>query len=173
MVRVPVLSVRMTVVPPRVSAAMSLRTTPLRLAILSTPTARITVMDIGRPSGMAETAIATEVKNISSRGSPESTPTIKTASVRKPSNILRYTLNRIIAFCRGVFSFLVSARREAIFPNSVLASVRQTIAAQIPCVTRVPAKIIESWSAIFVDPSTIFSDFVTGNDSPVKTDSST
>ena len=37
-------------------AAKSLRTTPLRLAIRSTPTAKITVMATGRPSGIAETA---------------------------------------------------------------------------------------------------------------------
>ncbi len=64
-VRVPVLSVNMTVVLPKVSAAKSFRTTPLRFASRSTPTAKITVMATGRPSGTAETAIATAIRNIS------------------------------------------------------------------------------------------------------------
>ena len=88
-VSVPVLSVRITVVLPNASAAMSLRTTPLRLAILSTPTAKITVMEIGKPSGIAATAMATDMRNISSPDRPESIPAIKTASVSIPSSTLK------------------------------------------------------------------------------------
>mmetsp|Transcript_15307 Transcript_15307/g.23582 ORF Transcript_15307/g.23582 Transcript_15307/m.23582 type:complete len:202 (-) Transcript_15307:63-668(-) len=58
-VRVPVLSVQMTLVHPSVSTDGSLRTITLRLAIRRVPRLRHNVITAGRPSGMAATPSAT------------------------------------------------------------------------------------------------------------------
>ncbi len=64
-VKVRVLSVAIIEVEPRVSAEANFLTKPLLLKILSIPKAKITVIAIGRPSGIAATATATVVVKIS------------------------------------------------------------------------------------------------------------
>ena len=71
---VPVLSDPMTVVLPSASMLGSRRSTALRRAMRPTPIASVTVTATGRPSGTAETAIATAVRNISSAVLPSATP---------------------------------------------------------------------------------------------------
>ncbi len=58
-VRVPVLSVQMTVVAPRVSTEARRRTMACRAAMRCTPRARAMVTIAGSPSGTAATASAT------------------------------------------------------------------------------------------------------------------
>ena len=60
-VRVPVLSLQITVVQPRVSTDGRLRTMAFFLAILRVPRAKQVVTTAGRPSGMAATARATAI----------------------------------------------------------------------------------------------------------------
>ena len=55
---------------PSVSTVGIFLTIALRLAIRVTPSARVTVTTMGRPSGMAATAKLTPILNISSKGLP-------------------------------------------------------------------------------------------------------
>ncbi len=71
-VRVPVLSVQITVVLPRVSAAGSLRMMACRPAMRDTPIASVMVTAAGSPSGIAPTASATAAVTISAALSPRS-----------------------------------------------------------------------------------------------------
>lgn len=57
--KAPVLSEQMTETEPRASTECSFLTIALRFDIRSTPSARVTVVTIGRPSGMAATASET------------------------------------------------------------------------------------------------------------------
>ena len=60
-VSVPVLSVQITLVPPKVSTADNFFTITLYRDILSIPLAKVMVATMGNPSGIAATANATEV----------------------------------------------------------------------------------------------------------------
>ena len=60
----PVLSVQMTFTEPSVSTVGSVRIRARRPAIRRAPSASATVTMTGRPSGMAETARLTAVRNI-------------------------------------------------------------------------------------------------------------
>ena len=66
-VSVPVLSVQITETDPIASIAGRRRTIAWRLAMACTPMASVTVITAGRPSGMAETAMATTVMNRSEK----------------------------------------------------------------------------------------------------------
>ena len=68
MVNVPVLSEQITPAQPRVSTAGSFFTMAWWRTIRCTPRASTMVTMAGRPSGMAATARATAVRNMSSRG---------------------------------------------------------------------------------------------------------
>ena len=77
-VSVPVLSEQMTVTDPSASTAGSRRTRALRRAIFPAPIASATVTTAGSASGMAATARLTAVRNMSTTGSPRSSPATKT-----------------------------------------------------------------------------------------------
>jgi len=93
-VSVPVLSVIIRVVEPKVSAADSFLTTPFFFAILSAPIASITVRVIGSASGTAPTATAAESTSIGSNGSPRDIPRMK-----MPITIVITTQNMSQAKC--------------------------------------------------------------------------
>ena len=76
-VKVPVLSVHITEVLPNVSADDNFLIRPPFFRTLCIPIAKITVIATGSPSGMAATATATAVINISSGFPPVITPSIK------------------------------------------------------------------------------------------------
>ena len=80
-VRVPVLSVAMTVTEPSASTAERRRTTALRDAIRSVPSASVNVRTAGRPSGTAATATATAKRRASSMRSMPSMPTPATMRI--------------------------------------------------------------------------------------------
>lgn len=61
MLVLPVLSEQMTETEPRASTECSRFTIALRFAMRSTPNANVTVVTIGRPSGMAATARETKI----------------------------------------------------------------------------------------------------------------
>ncbi len=82
-VRVPVLSVHITVQDPKVSTARSFLTTALVFAILCIPKARVSVRIAGNPSGTAATARDTAVVNVSTRGLPLKNSIINTAALTK------------------------------------------------------------------------------------------
>ena len=127
-VSVPVLSVHTTVQPPSVSTAASRLTSALRFAIRCTPSASETLTAVGSPSGMAETAAATENNSISTSDSPRSTPspkmTVAATTDRMPSRVDR-TARRC---CRGVSWRSALRTSFAISPTTVPMPMAVTMA---------------------------------------------
>ena len=76
-VKVAVLSLQITEVLPNVSAEANFLTNPFFFNILCIPRAKITVIATGNPSGIAATATATAVVNISINFPPVIIPSIK------------------------------------------------------------------------------------------------
>ena len=93
----PVLSVQITEVEPKTSAAINLLTNPFFFKILSMPKAKITVIATGKPSGIAATATATAVTNISKMSRPLIAPPTKIAIEIIP------TIKAIILLKRAIF----------------------------------------------------------------------
>ena len=142
-VRVPVLSVQITVAQPRVSTAERRLIRAWRLAMRWTPMARDRVT-VGRsPSGTKATIIPMEKTTARSRG----VSTRKTEARKKRMPMLMAMAEtclviRPISFCRGLSSSFISCVRLAIFPNSVAIPVEQITAFPDPALTVVPAKTI-------------------------------
>ena len=76
----PVLSLQITLVQPRVSTLASRFTMALRLAIFDTPMANVTAVTAGNPSGMVATANATERLRSSVKPLPRMRPMTKTSA---------------------------------------------------------------------------------------------
>ncbi len=89
----PVLSIQITDTPPNVSAAASFLTKPFLFNIFCIPIVRTIVRDTNKPSGILETAKATEVMKISVISIPRKTPTIKTKRIIDPIIINKWLLN--------------------------------------------------------------------------------
>ena len=131
-VRVPVLSVQMAVTEPRASTASSFRMMAFLFAILPTPTARVTVITAGRPSGIAETAIA-RVKRASSMNSkPLRSPAARVTLLATRARIISFLLRSRVRPFRGVAVFPVFVIIPAIFPISVAIPVEKTRAFALP-----------------------------------------
>ena len=135
-VSVPVLSEQITVHPPSVSTDLSFLMTTFFLLILCTPIAIIMVTTAGSPSGMAATAIATEVmKFLSIPSLRTKSPTMKisavTASTKPDMNLP--SLFRL--FSSGVPVALVSFSIAAILPISVPMPTAVTTAVALPRTT--------------------------------------
>ncbi len=122
-VKVPVLSVAIIEVLPRVSVEDNFLTNPCFFKILCIPIAKITVIATGNPSGIAATETATAVENISIISSPLIIPSkkIKTLITAMIVPIIKENLESF--FCRGVFSSIVFLTISATFPISVLIPV--------------------------------------------------
>ena len=113
-VNVPVLSVQITVVRPRVSIAGISRTMAFFFAILSTPRAKTIVVTTGKPSGIADTdrAIATITNSYNtseSRTSPLNF-NIDIMNVRKATPKATKTIiliNCSILISRGIFALSI------------------------------------------------------------------
>jgi len=80
--------------------------------------------------------------------------------------------NFSILMINGGFDRVVSATATAIFPTSVQIPVLTIKPRQIPRTTVVPANAIFSWSLMGISSGRVVTFFVTGTDSPVRTDSS-
>ncbi len=137
-VRVPVLSVQITVAPPSVSTAGSRRITARRRAIRETPIARVTVTAAGSPSGIAPTARATAAVNMSTAGSPRRTPTAKVSAASTRITRVSRALNDASWRVSGVAKDFAEPTRRWISPSSVPAPVATTTPAPEPAVTSVP-----------------------------------
>ena len=111
-VRVPVLSVQMTVVPPRVSTAGSRRMTARRLAIRETPMARVIVTAAGKPSGIAPTARAMAAVNVSTASWRRNRPAAKVRAARPRIAMVRISLNRASLAVSGVASTSAAPTRR-------------------------------------------------------------
>jgi hypothetical protein len=125
-VSVPVLSVQMTVVLPRVSTADSRRTITCRPTMRETPNARVTVIMAGRPSGIAPTASATAAVSISAAPWPRSRPIAKVTAARPRIATVTSLLKCSILRVSGVRTPSASPTSRLIRPSSVPAPVATT-----------------------------------------------
>ena len=174
LVRVPVLSLQITVVLPSVSTLASFLTMAFCLAILAVPSASVMVSTAGRPSGIAETARLMLVMNTCSRvlsWTNQSTKNTKTVS-----------MTLMVASCLPIFSIFwrrgggstsMAWTMPAILPNWLFIPVSVITATALPLVTTVPMKTMHFWSPTPASAATESSLFETGLDSPVSAASST
>ncbi len=136
-VSVPVLSVQITVVLPRVSTAGSRRMIALRRAIRATPIASVTVTAAGSPSGIAPTARATAAVIIAANGSPRSIPTTTLNAARPRITTVSTWLKRASLRVSGVCTVAVVPTSLCTWPISVSAPVATTTPRPLPAVTNV------------------------------------
>ena len=160
-VRVPVLSVQMKVVEPRVSTAWRLRTRALRLAMRCAPTARESVTVGSRPSGTSATATPMANRKASRQEMPTTSERTKN---RAPMPRAMVAVMRTI-LCSSSASGLVGAStlpvRDAISASRVWPPVTETTPSACPLTRKVPPKA--------VSPGVL----ATASLSPVSMDSST
>ncbi len=133
------MSEQITVVLPSVSTAGILRMIALRVAIRATPMASMMVTAAGSPSGIADTARATEALNISTADWPRRRPIRKLATDRIRIATSRNVLNRAISFVSGVWMSSAEAISPEILPTSVASPVATTTPVPWPKVTSVEA----------------------------------
>ena len=171
-VRVPVLSVQMTVVAPRVSTAARSLTRALRFAMRHTPLAMAMVATIGSPSGIEATARAMPVSIIRKISRPPAMPIAPTSAATPRLTHISQRPSSLSLFSMGVVSSTISWTREEIVPSSVLMPVPVTTASPDPLVKAVPLKSMLARSARGTSSGRISDDFATGRDSPVSDDSS-
>mmetsp|Transcript_25277 Transcript_25277/g.79323 ORF Transcript_25277/g.79323 Transcript_25277/m.79323 type:complete len:321 (-) Transcript_25277:432-1394(-) len=173
-VSVPVLSTQMTLVQPSASTAGSFFTIALRAAMRTTPSASVTVTQMGSPSGMAATARLTPIWNMDSSGRPRSQPTTLMTPMMAKLMTLRFLPSSSMVSCSGVFGSSMSRSSAKVAPNSVFMPVAVTTARPLPAVTSVPMNtmFLQSASATAVAPSRRTSsragDLLFGSLSPVR-----
>ena len=112
-VRVPVLSLLITVVPPSVSTSVSDLTTALDSARRCAPDDSISCTNVGRPVGMAEIAVDTHSRTSVSVSWPRAIPTMAmtatAAQARMPKSLVRPSSSR----CSGDFVRFVAVTMSA------------------------------------------------------------
>ena len=156
---------------PNVSTLGSFLMSVLFLSILLSPTARLMVTTAGRPSGIAATAKATDMVNISRMSDPIKRPdkntraqVITVITLSMPPSLASFS-------CKGVCSFLVSWMSFAIFPISAPIPILTTTALPLPFVMMVPENSIFFCSATSLSEGSFSWVFFTGRLSPVRIDS--
>ena len=119
LVSVPVLSVQITLAAPNVSTAGKRRMMAFRLAIRFTPMARVMLITAGKPSGMADTAVASAYRNTSCKSKDTSNPTPTITKATTNAMMPNFLLRSNVWIWRGDSAFSVSWIRVAILPISV------------------------------------------------------
>ena len=172
-VRVPVLSEAITVQLPNDSTAFNFFTITFFLSILLDATVRAIVRASDKPSGIADTARAITLKNISFKGKSLLFKT--NATIIATTKIIQLICleNLSVLIVSGDFSSFVSDTLLAILPISVLVAVDVTTANALPVVTVVPAYTIFILSAKAVSSFNFLLFLETATLSPVKADSFT
>ena len=145
-VKVPVLSVQMTVQAPSVSALGNFRTNALREAMRWTPSANAIVTTAGSPSGMAATASASAAIKKVSNGFPCNAPRVKTHAATTMTMRVSQKLNSANFFWSGVSSVFAVLISLAILPISVKLPVVATMAFALPATMMVLAKSMHVFS---------------------------
>ncbi len=131
-VRVPVLSEQITDALPSVSTAGNFLIMAFFRTMRCTPMASTMVTMAGNPSGIAETANATAIINISITFMPYSNPIAKiTPHIPRARNPI-YLPNIANLCCRGVWVSPSVSNRSAILPISVFIPVAVTTAVAVP-----------------------------------------
>ncbi|TVQ60811.1 MAG: hypothetical protein EA379_07485 [Phycisphaerales bacterium] len=170
-VSVPVLSDAITVQLPSVSTAGNRRITAFCFAIRRTLTASATVITMGRPSGMAATAMATAVRNISGAGTPSRTPMVNaTAQIATTATLMNFP-KRPIRACSGVCARTVWCTSVAMRPICAADPVATTTARMRPVTTVEPmnTRLRASVTRLALSTPACLG---TGTDSPVSSASS-
>ena len=127
----------------------------------------------GNPSGIAETASATAIMNISMTGIPSIIPTRKITAHAARATIPRYFPKDASFFCNGVCVLSSLSRRFATRPISVSIPVAVTTAIAVPYVMEQPVKTMLVRSPRGAFSLTVSSaSFSEGTDSPVRAASS-
>ncbi len=138
------MSEQITVVLPRVSTAGSLRIMAFLWAMRATPMARVMVTTMGSPSGMAATAAATAVMNMSSALIPTRMPMRNSNAEATMMMMPMLLANRSIFSWRGDLVMPISCTSEAMWPRTVWGPVATTTPLARPLTTTVPIKAILS-----------------------------
>jgi hypothetical protein len=172
-VRVPVLSLQMTVVEPSVSTADRRRMIAPRSAMRCMPTASAIVIATGRPSGTIETIWLMATISTSDSGSSRHRPSSTTSTNRPSAATTSARPNCSRRSSSGVFGSSARSVRPAMRPTSVWTPVATTTARARPAVTWVPEYTMQWRSARPVASGTAATDFDTGTDSPVSAASAT
>ena len=134
-----VLSDATTVAHPRASTARSFFTIAFVRAILSTPSARVTVTQIGKASGIAATAKITATVTVSTKNClPISHPSTAMAIIAIVLNSAIILPNSSILICKGLFLSSTLLSSLSTFPNSVHSPMAKTKARPLPEVIRDP-----------------------------------
>ena len=171
-VSVPVLSVQMTEVEPRVSTELSFFTSAFLLLMRCTAMASESVTVGSSPSGMKATTMPSEKMNAAAN----SLPTNIWSSRKKPTpmhaaKMVICLVVRLSCSCSGLWTSSMFCVRWAILPNSVSMPMRVTTARPFPSETEVPAKMrlgVSAW--VRSSSSTASAVLRTGLDSPVSVD---
>ncbi len=168
LVSVPVLSLhRMSMLPKSSMAARCLTITFCR-AMRTAPCARVTVVIIGRNSGVSPTASATANRNDSSGGRCRAKLASSTKSTRNSTVRMISTANRASPRWNSVSGGWVDSC-AAMSPNAVAGPVATTTAVAVPLTTDVPRKTVLRASAAWRAPGGRSpASFSTGSDSPVR-----
>ena len=172
-VRVPVLSVQITEVDPRVSTALSRLTRAPRRAISRTPTASARVIVGSSPSGTLATSSPIAKLAAAATPSPAARPIGKNA-IPAPTATNAISVVARLTWCSSGLS-LCSARwlSAAIRPSSVPIPVAVTRASASPPVQAVPLNTTSAACSSGRLGSAGQAERVTGTDSPVSVDMST
>ncbi len=171
-VKVPVLSVRISVVEPSVSTAASRFTSALRSAMRQTPLASARVATMGRPSGTVATARAIALSTMRKRSRPAATPRPATAAAIRRVIQTNRRPRRSIRRCNGTVSSSADSTKFAIRPSSVSIPVATTIPRPDPRVTAVPLCSMQCRASGAASSATAPTSLSTVLDSPVSADSS-
>ena len=168
-VRVPVLSVLMALVEPRVSTSVRLRTMALESASRRAPKESIPWTKVGMPVGMAEMATATPSRRRSSRGRPRAAPMATTIASAVQATTPSHLVSPSSCCWSGDFVRSTDCRSPAILPTSVSMPVVVTTTEPVPRVTEVFWKTMSVRSPSGVSPpSTTPASFGMGALSPVR-----
>ena len=127
-VNVPVLSLAMILVAPKVSTAERVLTNALCSAMIRMPRERVMVETAGIASGMAATARMIEICSISTKGWSVRRPAIRTVTAAKSAAIMIAFPNLSSSISKGVFALLFPVSISLIFPTSVFIPVAVTTA---------------------------------------------
>ena len=137
-VRVPVLSLAITVAHPNDSTTGSFLIIAFERAIRRTPRASVTVTHMGSPSGIAATAKLTPTVTVSRKGRPRKYPSRAMTAMATLDTYARVLPSSSILICRGLLRLSTSPNSCATLPNSVRSPTATTSALPLPLVTSVP-----------------------------------
>ena len=167
-VKVPVLSVRMTVVAPSVSTADRRSISAFRRAMRHMPRPSASVATIGRPSGMAATASAIAASTMRKGSLPVVMPATAISAVRIRIAQMSWPDSRDSRFSSGDLPGSASSTSPEIRPSAVCRPVATATPRPLPAVITVPLNSIEVRSATRASAATGVVALSTAADSPVS-----